>query len=99
MHPIYYCPRAQEICKVASEAHEFAPKNVRYRNKEDFNRTFEEEWFGEPKRYGTTKLANILYTRELQRRFESSGIDITCLTLHPGTVSTGEFSHLYVCHR
>lgn len=37
--------------------------------------------------YGWTKLANILFTRELARRTEGLGITATCL--HPGVVATG----------
>ena len=36
--------------------------------------------------YGTTKLMNILFTRELARRLEGSGITAVCL--HPGFVAT-----------
>ena len=38
-------------------------------------------------RYGETKLANILFTAELARRLEGSGVTATCL--HPGFVATG----------
>ena len=37
--------------------------------------------------YGTTKLENILFTRELARRLEGTGVTAVCL--HPGTVATG----------
>jgi len=37
--------------------------------------------------YGTTKLENILFTRELARRLEGTGVPAA--GLHPGTVSTG----------
>jgi NAD(P)-dependent dehydrogenase (short-subunit alcohol dehydrogenase family) len=37
--------------------------------------------------YGWTKLANILFTAELARRLEGSGVAATCL--HPGVVATG----------
>lgn len=38
-------------------------------------------------RYGQTKLANILFTRELARRLEGSGVAAYCF--HPGLVATG----------
>ncbi len=38
-------------------------------------------------RYGQTKLANILFTRELARRIEGSGVTANCF--HPGFVATG----------
>lgn len=37
--------------------------------------------------YGTSKLANMLFTAELSRRLE--GRDVGCWSLHPGGVSTG----------
>jgi NAD(P)-dependent dehydrogenase (short-subunit alcohol dehydrogenase family) len=39
------------------------------------------------KRYGQSKLANILFTAELARRLEGSGVTANCF--HPGTVATG----------
>ena len=39
--------------------------------------------------YGTSKLANLLFTRELQRRASDANMDwLTALTLHPGVVDT-----------
>lgn len=40
-----------------------------------------------PKAYNNSKLANILFTRELARRLEGSGV--TANALHPGFVATG----------
>jgi NAD(P)-dependent dehydrogenase (short-subunit alcohol dehydrogenase family) len=37
--------------------------------------------------YGDSKLANILFTRELARRLAGSGVTVTCF--HPGFVRTG----------
>jgi NAD(P)-dependent dehydrogenase (short-subunit alcohol dehydrogenase family) len=39
------------------------------------------------RRYGQTKLANILFTVELARRLEGSGVTANCF--HPGVVATG----------
>ena len=39
------------------------------------------------RRYGQTKLANILFTAELARRLEGSGVIANCF--HPGVVATG----------
>jgi NAD(P)-dependent dehydrogenase (short-subunit alcohol dehydrogenase family) len=41
-------------------------------------------------RYGETKLANILFTRELARRLSGTGVTANCF--HPGFVGTG-FNH------
>jgi len=42
--------------------------------------------WGPLKAYGRSKLCNILFTRELAARLESSGVVATCL--HPGVVAT-----------
>jgi NAD(P)-dependent dehydrogenase (short-subunit alcohol dehydrogenase family) len=39
------------------------------------------------RRYGQTKLANILFTRELARRLKGTGVTANCF--HPGLVATG----------
>jgi hypothetical protein len=48
------------------------------------------EKYGPWTSYGQSKLANILFTRELQKRAVASGDDawLTAVTLHPGAVST-----------
>ena len=38
---------------------------------------------------GYTKLANILWTTELQRRFDAENIRITAMSVHPGNVMSG----------
>ena len=42
--------------------------------------------------YGQSKLANLLFTRELARRLEGTGV--TANALHPGVVATNLFMHL-----
>ena len=44
------------------------------------------------KAYGQSKLANILFTYELARRLEGTGV--TANTLHPGVIASG-FGHTY----
>jgi NAD(P)-dependent dehydrogenase (short-subunit alcohol dehydrogenase family) len=43
-------------------------------------------------RYGETKLANVLFTAELARRLEGTGVTANCF--HPGLVATGITSNL-----
>jgi NAD(P)-dependent dehydrogenase (short-subunit alcohol dehydrogenase family) len=45
--------------------------------------------------YGRSKLANLLFTYELQRRFEANGTDATATAAHPGISSTNLATHLY----
>ncbi len=43
------------------------------------------------KAYGRSKLANVLFTRELARRLEGKQVTVNCL--HPGAVATNIWSH------
>ena len=45
--------------------------------------------------YGRSKLANLLFTYELQRRFEAVGADAIALGVHPGGSNTNLARHLY----
>ncbi|MEM8498658.1 MAG: SDR family oxidoreductase [Pseudomonadota bacterium] len=68
------------IVIVASGAHAF----VKGINFEDPNF---ETGFASMKVYGHSKLANMLFTRELAKRLDSSGVTVNCC--HPGAVATG----------
>ena len=67
------------IINVASDAHRWGTI--------DFDDLEGERSFRSMKIYGRSKLANILFTAELARRLEGSGV--TANSLHPGAVSTG----------
>lgn len=67
------------IVNVSSEGHRVGPMN--------WDDLGFETGYGVAKVYGHSKLANILFTAELARRIEGSGVTVNCL--HPGGVSTG----------
>ena len=67
------------IITTASEAHQGAHIPFGDLNAERSYRSFG--------RYGETKLANILFTSELARRLEGTGVTANCF--HPGLVATG----------
>ena len=69
------------IVTTASDAHKGA--RIRF---DDLNaeRAYSGRGFG---RYGETKLANILFTAELARRLEGTGVTANCF--HPGLVASG----------
>jgi NAD(P)-dependent dehydrogenase (short-subunit alcohol dehydrogenase family) len=46
------------------------------------------------KSYGRSKLANLLFTYELQRKMEASGIKSIAVAAHPGVSSTNLFQYL-----
>ena len=70
------------VINVTSEAHRGA--------KIDFDDLFGEKKYGSFKAYSQSKLANVLFTYELARRLEGTGVTVNCL--HPGVVRTG-FGH------
>ncbi|KAH7258850.1 uncharacterized protein BKA55DRAFT_723558 [Fusarium redolens] len=49
---------------------------------------WENSCLGQAMRYGTTKLANVLFASELQRRMDEDDANIISLSLNPGTVRT-----------
>ncbi len=69
------------IVNVASEAHRQARKGLSWDDMQS------EQGYSSFVVYGQSKLANILFTRELARRLDGSGITTNCL--HPGVVATG----------
>ncbi|KAL5607182.1 hypothetical protein FOBRF1_007679 [Fusarium oxysporum] len=78
------------IVNVASTAHYDVPTGAKFGSLEDFNNTYgsEDEPLANYLRYGYSKLASILHTKELQRRFDQEGVDILALSVHPGGVAT-----------
>jgi NAD(P)-dependent dehydrogenase (short-subunit alcohol dehydrogenase family) len=54
---------------------------------------FEHGRYGRWTAYGQSKLANLLFTRELQRRLTAAGAPVRALAAHPGYASTNLQSH------
>ena len=70
------------IINIASAAHKAG--------KMDFdNYLFEKGKYSKIKSYGRSKLSNLLFTYELDRRIKAKGLDIKVLAAHPGSSSTG----------
>jgi NAD(P)-dependent dehydrogenase (short-subunit alcohol dehydrogenase family) len=69
------------IVNVASTAHNAARKGIPFDDPQSTH------GYRGMRVYGQSKLANILFTLELSRRFGDKGI--TANSLHPGTVRTG----------
>jgi NAD(P)-dependent dehydrogenase (short-subunit alcohol dehydrogenase family) len=72
------------VINVSSEAYKIARSGL------DIDNLNGEKSYSAWPAYGQSKLANILFTRELQRRAKESGDFswLTAVTLHPGAVST-----------
>ena len=70
------------IINVSSEAWQFASKGL------ELDNLNAEREFGPWSSYGISKLANILFTKELQERATVAGKSWTVTALHPGAVAT-----------
>ncbi|HLN15384.1 MAG TPA: SDR family oxidoreductase [Acidimicrobiales bacterium] len=69
------------IVNVSSTAHAGARRGMRFDDLQT------EHGYRAMSVYGRSKLANILFTKELARRLEGTGVTANCL--HPGLVATG----------
>jgi len=78
--PLLQASTPARIVNIASEAHEMGKLDL-----DDLQAARGYGRFGIP-RYSETKLMNILFTRELARRIEGTGV--TANSLHPGVVRT-----------
>ena len=58
------------------------------------NLLYEKGSYGEWAAYGRSKLLNLLFTYELQRRFERAGIDALSLAAHPGFSASNLTGHM-----
>ena len=82
-------PRARVIT-VSSFGHKLA--------KMDFDNLNAEKGYDPQKAYGQSKLANLLFTYELQRRFEAAGADTIAAAAHPGWTATNLDAHWRMVH-
>jgi len=65
------------------------PKDLKLATVEDVNQPYGSEGFlASNRRYAVSKLANILFTKELQSRLDAQSSSIIALALHPGIVAT-----------
>lgn len=69
------------VINVASAAH-LASQGI------DYNRVVDHDLYSQWGSYADSKLANVLFTKELQRRFDAEGAQVACFSLHPGAVNT-----------
>lgn len=69
--------------------------DVKLETKSDFNNTFSSDsasadsLLANTKRYNFTKLLNVLFAAELQRRVDKEDTQLISISLHPGVVATG----------
>ncbi|KAG1723176.1 NAD(P)-binding protein [Suillus paluster] len=76
------------IIVVASDGHRFVSGQPRFRNLDELNDELKSSFFPSFARYCMSKLQNMLYASELQRRLTAAGSPITVIPIHPGAVNT-----------
>ena len=77
--PLLKATEGSRIINTASEAHRMANLKLK-------NLNWEKKYYSQWRTYGNSKLCNILFTRELARKLEGTGITTHCF--HPGVVRT-----------
>ncbi|WP_431898175.1 oxidoreductase [Nonomuraea sp. bgisy101] len=82
--PLLLAAPAPRVVNVASDAHKFG--------KLDFDDLGLERGYGKVSSYGRSKLANLLFTFELQRRARRAGSALLSVATHPGATATNFFS-------
>jgi NAD(P)-dependent dehydrogenase (short-subunit alcohol dehydrogenase family) len=81
---IIHTPQAR-VVTVSSGGHRFGEI--------DFDNLNGEKGYNPQAAYAQSKLANLLFTYELQRRFEDSGVDTIAVAAHPGWTATNLQAH------
>ncbi|TFY59477.1 hypothetical protein EVG20_g7778 [Dentipellis fragilis] len=86
------------IVNLSSSAHT-NPGNTKFGSLEKLNDPQgepgkENVWGSKFKRYGKSKLMNVLFTTELQKHLDAENVPITVLAVHPGGVATEGASEL-----
>jgi NAD(P)-dependent dehydrogenase (short-subunit alcohol dehydrogenase family) len=81
---IIHTPQAR-VVTVSSGGHRFAEI--------DFDNLNAEKGYDRQRAYAQSKLANLLFTYELQRRFEVAGVDTIAAAAHPGWTATNLQAH------
>ena len=77
--PLLKATEGSRIINTASAAHRMANLKLK-------NLNWEKKYYSQWRAYGNSKLCNILFTRELARKLEGTGITTHCF--HPGVVRT-----------
>lgn len=87
LEPLLATPSAR-VVTISSNAHlrgQMDFEDFGFQNGSSYDRTAA---------YNRSKLANLLFTKELQRRFEESGADAIAVAAHPGISNTHLADHL-----
>ncbi|CAN1135315.1 Short-chain dehydrogenase TIC 32 B, chloroplastic [Linum perenne] len=70
-----------------------------YRHGIAFDHINDQKRYSDKRAYGQSKLANILHAKELSRRLQEEGVNITANAVHPGLIMTPLFRYSAVSMR
>jgi len=76
------------IVNVSSDGMRFLRRRIRFRDLDDFNDEHKTALAPDLARYCRSKLANVLFTTQLQKRLDAKDIPIIVMALNPGLVCT-----------
>jgi len=78
------------IVTVSSTTHAIPPNGIKLDSIATFNQELGgvNDFHSNISRYGLSKLANLLFTKELQKRLDAEGVQAVAIALHPGGVRT-----------
>jgi len=80
--------RIVTLGSVAHTQSQATDPKVKFRALQDFNHEFASDFYPDWSRYAVSKLANILFARELQKKLDQAQIPILSIPIHPGEVNT-----------
>ncbi|KDQ54348.1 hypothetical protein JAAARDRAFT_182313 [Jaapia argillacea MUCL 33604] len=76
------------IVNLTSGGHVMIKGDTHFLTLDDMNKDFEDTFFPRMSRYAYSKLANVLFTRELQKHVDAAGAPIIVTSVHPGFVGS-----------
>ncbi len=89
LFPLLKKTAGSRIVNVSSVAHRMGKMNF-------VDPLFEKQRYSKFKSYGRSKLSNLLFTYELDRRIREKGLDIKVLAAHPGVADTSLMRYMNI---
>ena len=89
---------AARVVSVSSMGHKLNMLNIDDLNSEKYATSRLYSWYYKWVQYGNSKLAQIMFTKELDRRLKEKSSNVTCFSLHPGCILTDLFQYVSIVY-